>query len=78
MTPLELKIAFRELRERVNTLESRVADLEKRPVSEPVKQKTERTCPHCGIAPAYFFHVKACAAKKQKHGDDRSGTPQRP
>jgi hypothetical protein len=46
--------------------------LASKPLSAPLK--TPKTCPHCGVAPAYFFHVKNCP-KKKNNGDDRNGNP---
>lgn len=68
-----------ELFRRVKVLEGKVDELERKlsqaavvvhpappaPVPEVKQRKQiEKLCPHCNAAPAYFFHVRKCGAKK--------------
>jgi hypothetical protein len=71
---IEVKQLIKDLRERVTALEIRLQTLEAKQTVPSVTLKEPKKCPHCGIAPAYFFHVKACKKQKEEkqHGDDRS------
>ena len=71
MTPLELKTAFRVLREEVSALRDRVGALEARldqTVTKTAEVKDRKLCPHCGEVPAYHFHVVKCAKNKKNKG----------
>jgi ribosomal protein S27AE len=80
VTPLELKTAFRVLREEVSALRDRVGALEARPEVTPAQvldavrtahepvSKDRKLCPHCGEVPAYHFHVVKCAKNKKNKG----------
>jgi hypothetical protein len=69
---IEEKHRLKELEARIASLEASFQSLESQPAVAPLKEP--KKCPHCGVAPAYFFHVKACKKQKEEktHGDDRS------
>lgn len=75
---IEVKHRISALEARITSLEHKIQVLEAKQtvpsitVKEPKEPKEPKKCPHCGIAPAYFFHVKNCP-KKNKNGDERSG-----
>ena len=77
-TALELTQMVRSLEARVKVLEERqihpeAVRLEVQPKSETTPLR--KMCPHCGVKPAYFFHVKYCRGQKQEKDDDRNRDP---
>jgi hypothetical protein len=60
-----------DLQRRVKTLEAKLA--EKKAFNAPVVQQEEKQkramCPHCGVKPNHFFHVKNCPEKNKNNGD---------
>jgi ribosomal protein S27AE len=64
MTALELKIAFRQMREEMRVLKERVDLLEARPSGGVLTR--QKMCPKCGEKPAYHFHVVNCSGKEEK------------
>lgn len=67
-TTLELKIRLRALEARVRVLEERQVHPEAVKL-EPIVEKSERKmCPHCGVKPNHFFHVKNCPEKNKNNG----------
>jgi hypothetical protein len=72
-----------ELEQFVKSLAARVAELEKpKPVHvsnvtlnpdfaalQSAPKDSRKMCPHCGVKPNHFFHVKTCANKKKNNGE---------
>jgi uncharacterized coiled-coil protein SlyX len=53
------------------TIASKPLDAAK--LAENVKQieSGRGMCPHCGVKPNHFFHVKTCAAKNKKNNGQK-------
>jgi hypothetical protein len=77
MTPLELTQALRVLQAEVKALRDRVGKLESKPahpsasiqVADVLQVPPARNmCPHCGVKPNYFFHVKYCQKRTKING----------
>lgn len=74
---IEVKHRLKALEDRIKALEDRQKPESYQPViTIPVELEKPKTklCPHCGVAPAYFFHVRSCL-KKTKNNDDRNRDP---
>jgi hypothetical protein len=76
MTHIELENYVRTLEARVSELEKQKAqyasallDALRKPV-EPV-QEGRKMCPHCGVKPNHFFHVRTCNANKKKNNGEK-------
>jgi hypothetical protein len=77
LTHLELEQYVRSLAARVAELEKKTACLDhpffkpKEKAESPVEppKDSRKMCPHCGVKPNHFFHVKTCANKKKNNGE---------
>lgn len=88
MTPLELTQALRVLQAEVTALRDRVGKLESKPVVVSVPSPlpanpesataTRNMCPHCGVKPNYFFHVKYCQKRTKINGAEEANRPRDP
>lgn len=75
-----LQAEVTDLRNRVGALEAKLTPPKTEPVAivpvieyvsfaEPEVKKTDRKmCPHCGVKPNHFFHVKTCQKKNKNNG----------
>ena len=80
---IEVKYRFKELEEKMSTLERRLDELslsQAAPRLSAITKELEaqqpkvKLCPHCGEKPAYFFHTRSCL-KKNKNNADRNRDP---
>jgi hypothetical protein len=76
MTHIELEQYVKSLAARVAELEARpIARLpeagDKFPVNEAPKESGRQMCPHCGVKPNHFFHVRTCNANKKKNNGEK-------
>lgn len=72
MTNLELKTALTALRLELIALRNRVNALEAKPVvAKTVSETNRKMCPHCGVKPNHFFHVKTCREKNKNNGANK-------
>jgi hypothetical protein len=79
---LEVKHRLREIEARIKALEDRQKPeaYMPAPVAAPVETRIEvsrNLCPHCGVKPNHFFHVRSCLKNKNKN-DDRNRDPSTP
>jgi DNA-directed RNA polymerase subunit M/transcription elongation factor TFIIS len=71
---LEVKHRLRELEARIKALEDRQKPEAYMPApvvtlkTSAEVEKEKKLCPKCGVKPAYFFHVRSCAAKNSRAG----------
>jgi hypothetical protein len=74
MTHIELENYVRTLEAR---FEARIKELEKpKPVAVEVVvpgqvKAARQMCPHCGVKPNHFFHVRTCNANKKKNNGEK-------
>jgi ribosomal protein S27AE len=69
LTPRELSIAFKAFLRDFEELKAKVAELEKKTGDNPKPVETnKKMCPHCGVQPAYHFHVVKCAKNNNNKG----------
>ena len=77
---IEVKHALRALEARIKALEDRpqsivtketlveLAKLEALNRQEQTKPEVRALCPHCGVKPNHFFHVRSCAKNSRAGG----------
>jgi hypothetical protein len=78
LTPRELSIAFKSFLREFEDLKAKVQKLEEREVSRQIfdnqtlsskpLETNKKMCPHCGVQPAYHFHVVKCAKNNNNKG----------